>query len=142
MKRYVLIAGVNGAGKSTLYQVLDSLFELPRINIDEIVRSFGDWRNPVDVMKAGKLADSLAYPNNTFDIVMSGHVVGDNYAAELSEIFRVVKSGGWVLDCPGEERRKREPDKELLRYGFEEFHYVGSLGGDVYRYRKQIFKAD
>lgn len=56
MKRYVLIAGVNGAGKSTLYQVLDSLFELPRINIDEIVRSFGDWRNPVDVMKAGKLA--------------------------------------------------------------------------------------
>ena len=88
------------------------------------------------------MADSLAYPNNTFDIVMSGHVVGDNYAAELSEIFRVVKSGGWVLDCPGEERRKREPDKELLRYGFEEFHYVGSLGGDVYRYRKQIFKAD
>ena len=63
-------------------------------------------------------------------------------AAELSEIFRVVKSGGWVLDCPGEQRRKREPDKELLRYGFEEFHYVSSLGGDVYRYRKQIFKAD
>lgn len=56
MKRYVLLAGVNGAGKSTLYQILDSLFELPRINTDELVRSFGDWRNPNDVMKAGKLA--------------------------------------------------------------------------------------
>ena len=27
-----------------------------RINLDEIVRSFGDWRNPEDVGKAGKIA--------------------------------------------------------------------------------------
>lgn len=86
------------------------------------------------------MADSLAYPDNTFDIVMSGHVVGDDYDAELSEIFRVVKSGGWVLDCPGEESRKCGPNTGLLRYGFEEFHYASPLGGDVYRYRKQIFK--
>lgn len=57
MKRYVLIAGVNGAGKSTLYQVLDSsIKEMPRVNVDEIVRSFGDWRNFADVFKAGKIA--------------------------------------------------------------------------------------
>ena len=86
------------------------------------------------------MADSLPYPDNTFDIVMSGHVVGDDYEAELSEIFRVVKSGGWVLDCPGEDRLKREPKVELLRRGFEEFHYTSSLGGDVYRYKKQIWK--
>lgn len=88
------------------------------------------------------MADSLAYPDDTFDIVMSGHVVGDDYESELSEIFRVVKSGGWVVDCPGEESRKCEPDEELLRRGFEEFHYISSLGGDVYRYRKQILKRN
>lgn len=86
------------------------------------------------------MSDNLAYPDNTFDIVMSGHVVGDHYDDELAEIFRVVKSGGWVLDCPGEERRARESNTELLKCGFEEFHYTSSLGGDVYRYRKQIFK--
>ena len=59
MKRYVLIAGVNGAGKSTLYQTLESLQSMPRINIDEIVRGFGDWKNPADVMKSGKIAVSL-----------------------------------------------------------------------------------
>lgn len=85
-------------------------------------------------------ADALAYPDNTFDIVMSGHVVGDDYEGELSEIFRVTRPGGWVLDCPGEESRRCEPDRVLLERGFEEFHYVSSLGGDVYRYRKQIFK--
>ena len=56
MKRYILIAGVNGAGKSTLYQTLESLKNMPRINTDEIVRSFGDWQNTSDVLKAGKIA--------------------------------------------------------------------------------------
>ena len=56
MKKYILIAGVNGAGKSTLYQILDSLKDMKRVNTDEIVRSFGNWRNPEDVIKAGKIA--------------------------------------------------------------------------------------
>lgn len=56
MKKYILIAGVNGAGKSTLYQTLTSLTDMPRINTDEIVRKFGDWRNKNDVMKAGMIA--------------------------------------------------------------------------------------
>ena len=56
MKKYILIAGVNGAGKSTLYQSLQSLQKMPRVNTDEILREFGDWRNTVDVMAAGKIA--------------------------------------------------------------------------------------
>jgi len=56
MKKYILIAGVNGAGKSTLYQTLTSLADIPRVNTDEIVKKFGDWRNAGDVAKAGKIA--------------------------------------------------------------------------------------
>ena len=56
MKKYILIAGVNGAGKSTLYQALESLKDMPRINTDEIVKSFGSWKNMSDVFKAGKIA--------------------------------------------------------------------------------------
>ena len=55
MKKYILIAGVNGAGKSTLYQTLGFLKNMPRVNTDEIVREFGDWRNISDVMRAGKI---------------------------------------------------------------------------------------
>lgn len=97
-------------------------------------------KNIENIRVVDGMADRLPYPANTFDIVMSGHVVGDHYDAELSEIFRVVKSGGWILDCPGEESRRCEPDAELLRYGFEVFYYKSFLGGDVYRYRKQINK--
>lgn len=56
MRKYILIAGVNGAGKSTLYQSLQSIQDMPRINTDEILREFGDWRNARDVIAAGKIA--------------------------------------------------------------------------------------
>ncbi|RKD35151.1 zeta toxin family protein [Lacrimispora algidixylanolytica] len=56
MKRYVIFAGVNGAGKSTLYLTFPKYQQMPRINTDEILRTFGDWRITGDVMKAGKLA--------------------------------------------------------------------------------------
>lgn len=58
MKRYILIAGVNGAGKSTLYQTLRSMQNMPRVNTDEILKEFGDWRNGKDLVKAGKIAVS------------------------------------------------------------------------------------
>lgn len=45
MKKYILIAGVNGSGKSTLYQSLQSLHDIQRVNTDEILKEFGDWRN-------------------------------------------------------------------------------------------------
>ena len=38
MKKYVLFAGVNGAGKSTLFLTQESLKQIERVNIDEIVR--------------------------------------------------------------------------------------------------------
>lgn len=85
-------------------------------------------------------ADSLPYEDNTFDIVMSGHVVGDNYDLELAELTRVVKNGGVIIDCIGDDDLKRTPNKELLRRGFEVFYHVSKSGGDIYTYRKKIMK--
>ena len=45
MKKYIIIAGVNGAGKSTLYQMYDAFEGMPRVNVDELVRDIGDWKN-------------------------------------------------------------------------------------------------
>lgn len=56
MKKYIIMAGVNGSGKSTLYQMQENLKTMPRVNADEILRDFGDWRNHCDLMKAGKIA--------------------------------------------------------------------------------------
>ena len=55
MKKYIIIAGVNGAGKSILFQTQYHLKNIQRINTDEILKKFGDWKNPTDLMKAGKM---------------------------------------------------------------------------------------
>ena len=56
MKKYIIIAGVNGVGKSTLYQTNENLKNIPRVNVDEIIREIGDWKNLNDVFKGGKIA--------------------------------------------------------------------------------------
>lgn len=57
-KILTIFAGVNGAGKSTLYSSKNGNNEQygVRINTDEIVRTFGDWRNEADQVKAGRIA--------------------------------------------------------------------------------------
>lgn len=86
------------------------------------------------------MCHSLPYPDSTFDIVMSGHVVGDYPEEELKELRRVVKPGGWLLDCPGDQPRKTEPSRILLGDGWEELAYEGAFGLTTYRYRKQMSK--
>lgn len=86
------------------------------------------------------LCDRLPYPDSTFDVVLSGHVVGDDYDAEIAEMTRVCRDGGWILDVPGDQHCTLEPDEDLLRRGFECLPYVGSFGAQVCRYRKQVHK--
>ena len=65
--------------------------------------------------------------------------MGTNHQAEWLEMSRVIKPGGYIIDCPGEDDRKKPdgPSKEWIELGFEYSHYVSKTGGDVYRYWKQ-----
>ena len=71
---------------------------------------------------------------------MSGHVIGDNYDREIEELTRVVKNGGLIIDCIGEDNRKRRLNDEFLKRGFEAFYHVSKSGGDIYTYRKMVIK--
>ena len=83
---------------------------------------------------------ALPYPDDTFDIVMSAHVVGDEYDLEVAELTRVCKSGGWLLDSPGhgepseplEGEHEIDDNNGLVKRGWE------PLSCD--RYRKQVIK--
>ena len=83
--------------------------------------------------------EMLPFPDESFDIVVTGHAAGDDYEAAWREMSRVTKLGGYVIDCQGEDDRKKPegPSKVLIKLGFEHSHYVSKTGGDVYRYWKQ-----
>ncbi|MBN2075198.1 MAG: class I SAM-dependent methyltransferase [Dehalococcoidales bacterium] len=83
---------------------------------------------------------SIPFHDDFFDIVMSGHTFGDDYDSELREMTRVTKPGGYIIDCPGEDDRKRSdgPSQPLIELEFDYSHYSSKLGGDIYRYWKRV----
>ena len=113
----------------------------PVETLREFIRSKTKHENITNIRVAEALVTSIPYPDNTFDIVMSGHVVGDEFEKEIAELTRVCKPGGWILDCPGDEFRE-EPDgnDEATPQGWEKMQYIGNNGGKENRYRKQVFK--
>ncbi len=111
---------------------VDSLREFMR---DEIAgKSIGNMR------VCDGLCHCLPFPDNSFDVVMSGHVVGDFFREEVDELTRVARNGGWLLDVPGDQRRETGRNEQLLADGWEELAYTGSFGKTTYRYRKQVRK--
>ncbi len=84
--------------------------------------------------------EALPYPDNTFDVVLSGHVVGDDYDREVAEMERVCKPGGVILDVPGDQHRDIGVKEAMTSRGFEALPYVGSFGAQVVRYRKVVNK--
>ena len=111
MKKYIMIAGVNGAGKSTLYQSLQSMQEMPRVNADEILREFGDWRNTSDVMAAGKIAVKriAQYFNEGITFNQETTLCGKTI---LNHIAKAQKRGYFI-----------------------ELHYIGVEGADIAKER-------
>ena len=57
---YTIFAGVNGVGKTSLYRILKTDEDLgQRVNIDEIVSKYGDWRDNILQIKAARSAMAL-----------------------------------------------------------------------------------
>ncbi len=86
------------------------------------------------------LCDCLPFPDNSFDVVMSGHVVGDRFREEIQELTRVARPGGLLLDIPGDQHCETGRNDRLLADGWEELAYTGTFGKTTFRYRKQVQK--
>ena len=80
------------------------------------------------------------FPDNSFDVVMSGHVVGDRFREEIQELTRVPRPGGLLLDIPGDQHCETGRNDRLLANGWEELAYTGTFGKTTFRYRKQVQK--
>ncbi len=85
---------------------------------------------------------NLPYEDNTFDVVMAGHVAGALYEEGIAEMTRVVKDGGILVCCNGDDEVKRKaPEEALVRRGFEYFVHESCDGGVIYDYRKVVHKS-
>lgn len=133
----------SGSGRLT-FAAAEKAREVYAVEPVETLRHFLREKCKADSIHNVRVTDgfveALPYPDDAFDIVMSGHVVGDDLDRELAELERVCKPGGIILDVPGDQPWHAEIDPELIRRGYEALPYEGSFGEPVVRYRKFINK--
>lgn len=96
-KNAYIFAGVNGAGKTTLYyNELEKSKDFGlRINIDEIVSSFGDYKSSKDQMRASRIALKMRqnYIKKGFDFNQESTLCG----ASILSLFQTLKNEGYKI---------------------------------------------
>lgn len=111
MPKFYLFAGPNGCGKSTLFHTNRDIFDIPRINVDEIVReNGGDWRNLESFNQETTLCGSSALRN-----IQQAHNLGyevelyfvcvENVELAKARIRKRVAAGGHGIPDADVERR-------------------------------------
>jgi len=83
----------------------------------------------------------IPLPDNFADIVMSGHVFGDQPAEEYAEMERVTRDGGMILLHPGTSAKsENEAHQFLVKHGFEYATFEEPGDGKKRKYWKTIRK--
>jgi SAM-dependent methyltransferase len=64
------------------------------------------------------LIEAIPFPADFADVAVAGHVFGGVPQQELAEMTRVVRPGGWIVLCPGNNDADNNEHRLLLEHGF------------------------
>ena len=95
-KKLVLFAGVNGVGKSTLFNMMPEFFSMPRINIDEIAKELGNWKDSRIQIEAGKKAIVLQNEFLSKDVSFNRETTLCGH--EILDTINYAKSRGYYIE--------------------------------------------
>jgi SAM-dependent methyltransferase len=84
------------------------------------------------------LITDLPFPDDFIDIVMGGHVFGDEPQAEHHEMARITKPGGTIILCPGNNDRDDDRHTYLLDQGFTWARFEEPRDGMKRKYWKKL----
>jgi SAM-dependent methyltransferase len=94
--------------------------------------------NLTNIYTMDGLITDLPFPGGFIDIVMGGHVFGDEPPAEYQEIARITKPGGKIILCPGNNDRDDERHAFLVEQGFDWARFEEPQDGMKRKYWKTL----
>ncbi len=87
-------------------------------NLRKFLRERAKERGLDNVYVVDGLITRIPFPNGFADILVGGHVFGDEMPEELAEMRRVVRPGGLIILCPGNNDNDGPEHQWLLKQGF------------------------
>lgn len=107
-------------------------------NLRVFIKGEARRRKLNNVFTMDGLITELPFPDDFINIVMGGHVFGDNPEAEYAEMMRVAKPGGMVILCPGNNDRDQGWHQYLVNQGFEWSRFEEPNEGFKRKYWKTV----
>jgi SAM-dependent methyltransferase len=90
----------------------------PVANLRHYLKQKATARGLRRVYPVDGLITAIPFPDGFADIVMGGHVFGDQPEAECDELHRVAKPGGMIILCPGASEPEQAAHEVLVTAGF------------------------
>jgi SAM-dependent methyltransferase len=80
------------------------------------------------------LITAIPFENGFADVVLGGHVFGDDLQAEYEELVRVTRPGGMVILCPGSSLSEVATHQYLVDKGISWSEFIEPPDGVVRKY--------
>jgi SAM-dependent methyltransferase len=106
------------AGAQTVFAVE------PVGNLRRFIKEKAHKRGLDNVFAVDGLITEITFPNGFADVVMGGHVFGDNPEVECVEMARVTCKGGMIILCPGNNDEDEGWHQFLVAQGFEWSRFI------------------
>lgn len=106
----------------------------PIANLRKFLRERAQALGLDNVYVVDGLLTRIPFPNGSADILVGGHVFGDEMPEELAEMRRVVKPGGMIILCPGNNDSDGPSHQWLVGEGFAWARFLEPGAGWVRKY--------
>lgn len=120
------------AGAAAVYAVE------PVANLRHYLRAKADRLSAKNLYAVDGTITAIPFADQFAEIVMGGHVFGDEMEKELAECQRVLKPGGQILFCPGTANAESKAHTFLLEHGFCYADFIEPPADAVHKYWKTI----
>jgi SAM-dependent methyltransferase len=90
----------------------------PIANLRKYIKTKAKKLNHNNIYVVDGLITQIPFPDNFADVVLGGHVFGDDFEEEYNEIERVVRPNGLILLIPGNTDSDNLTHEYLIKKGF------------------------